>query len=196
MATHTNTDVRVLFRSPQMNPEASGFRPIRFGLWKSIFDRVPESTEVVWGRRAVKVVQDDSKQHPITVELDDGTALEADFVVVADGSQSEVRKALLPSEAPSFTGLVLLCGTSNQDPPPELLNRHGLVLGNDGISMFIGHEEPGKTVWAVCYVSSEPHEPLRVRTATESQQEEILKEVVYPSKVINVSGYLEINILA
>lgn len=186
MATHTDTDYKVLFVSPKMVPEFSGFRPIRYGLWKSLLGHVPQSTPILWGKNAVRVTQDSSNEHPITVHLDDDSTIEADLVVVADGSQSAVRNSLLPDEKPSFSGLVLLCGTTNQDPPQMLTNKHGLVLGNDGVAMFVAHEGPNKTLWSVTCVASEPHPPLRVRTATKEQQQEVLKEVVLsPSIYIN-----------
>lgn len=141
-----------------MKPEISGFRPVRVGLWKTLLGLLPESTTISWSKQAVKVVQDvSSPESPLEVHLDDGSVIEADLVVVADGNQSEVRKSMLPQENPNFTGLVLICGSSPREPPTGSLKRHGLIIGRDGVSMSLGHEAPGKSIWAVASVYPEPH---------------------------------------
>lgn len=172
LALHSPSGCNIICQSPPMDAKQAGFRPVRYGLWTSLFQRLPSSVTINWGQSAVDVIEGEKN----LVKLEDGREIEADIVVVADGTQSQIAQKKLATSPPSFTGLVLLCGSSNKDPPPALCNKHGLVLGDDGVAMFVGHEEPGKTSWAVSFVQKEPHAPHRVRTATKESQQAVFDE--------------------
>ena len=71
-------------------------------------------------------------EHDAVVQLEDGSTLEADVLVAADGIGSLARRSLLPGTEPEYAGYVAWRGMSDEvDVDPELTEQFG-----DSLSTF------------------------------------------------------------
>ena len=77
------------------------------------------------GRRLAAV---DEQRDGVALHFDDGTAVEADLVIAADGVRSVVRQALYGDDNPTYTGqMVWRALLKGSDVPPEALEPNGHV---------------------------------------------------------------------
>ena len=96
-----------------------------------VLSRNLRRTRIHLGARCTEVA---SGSHAATARFADGSAIEADVIVGADGLHSAVRKSLFGQEAPHFTGCICYRGLVPRDEvPPDLFTADGtLWMGPHG----------------------------------------------------------------
>lgn len=80
-------------------------------------------TDVRFGMRCIGVEAADAVAH-----FSDGSALEADVIVGADGIHSKVRESLFGADAPRFTGCICFRGMAPADKVPQEVNTSDVTL--------------------------------------------------------------------
>jgi len=102
-----------------------GFRTIlRENLHRVLADSLAEGT-IQFGRRCVRVEQDASQ---VTAVFDDGTHVEADLLIAADGIHSAIRKQLQPDRHLRYAGYTCWRGVMSEVPTgyvPECVETWG-----------------------------------------------------------------------
>ncbi len=78
-----------------------------------------KSTDIRLGKRAVAI---ESSDRGAVARFGDGSEIEADMVVGADGIHSVVRNSLFGAEAPRFTGCICWRGMAPADAVPRDIN--------------------------------------------------------------------------
>ena len=84
--------------------------------------RALATTAIRLGKRCIGVDPGDAGKQPAAVQFADGSALEADLVVGADGIHSAVRKSLFGADAPRFTGCICWRGMAPIEAVPADIN--------------------------------------------------------------------------
>jgi salicylate hydroxylase len=122
------------FRAPQLD----FFRP---DLHRVLADALPPGC-LHLGARVVAVEQLETAAR---IELADGTRLEADVVVAADGIRSPLRQQLAGADDPVFSGTVVYRGVARRedvaDVHPEHVNYYWLGPYRHGVSYWIAGGE-------------------------------------------------------
>ncbi|MBC9822957.1 FAD-dependent monooxygenase [Terrabacter sp. MAHUQ-38] len=102
-------------------------------------------------RHGCRVVSAQSRQDGIRVQLEDGSALDADLLVGADGVHSVVRRVIDPDAAPArYVGLTNFGGITERSPLATVLppRQWHFVFGAE--AFFGAHPTPGgDVVWFV-----------------------------------------------
>ena len=80
------------------------------------------ATEIRLGKRCVGVDPCDGVKRPAAAQFADGSAIEADLVVGADGIHSAVRRSLFGADAPRFTGCICWRGMAPVEAVPSDIN--------------------------------------------------------------------------
>ena len=77
-----------------------------------------KTTEIRLGKRCIGVDGGDAGKRPASARFADGSEIEADIVVGADGIHSAVRESLFGADAPRFTGCICWRGMAPVDAVP------------------------------------------------------------------------------
>lgn len=80
---------------------------MRTRLRQTLLSRVPEDW-VHFGRTCISAEPPTNPGEPIKLQFSDGSQSECDVLVVADGTNSKLRKYLMPEEKPGYTGVTML----------------------------------------------------------------------------------------
>lgn len=121
----------------------------------------------------------------VLVNLSDGSEEECDILIVADGSNSIIRRLLRPEHQLHFAGAVIIGARTHQlDKLPSFLDKTwGGVIGGDGHFVFVAPNDQTSALWSVSYLSSTPRESKAAGTMTQNEIDEILSEVKERTKI-------------
>ena len=105
------SDFREKFGAPNLGVHRADLLAILAGALKT--------TDIRTGLRAVAV---ETRAHSAVARFADGSEIEADIVVGADGIHSVVRRSLFGADAPRFTGCICWRGMAAADAVPRDIN--------------------------------------------------------------------------
>ena len=102
----------------------------------------------------------------IKVSLGDGSVVQGDILIAADGSRSKLGSLLRPNHELDYAGVYLWSGISKYPQPeavPKPVNRDwGVVVGTkDGVGGFFSPVDSTSALWCLSRRSSSSMEPLR-----------------------------------
>ena len=165
-------------------PQAN-MRIARSKLREILIKNVPSSVIINWNC-AVKSAHE-LEDGQVLVDLADGTQQQCHLLIVADGSNSFIRKALRPEHVLNFAGAVSLAArTRPLDKLPSPLEKtFGGVIGGDGHFGFVAASDRTSALWSVSYLSDAPREAKAAGTMTDEEIDEILAEAKERTKVFS-----------
>lgn len=165
-------------RSPPVEdlPQSS-IRIGRLKLREILLKNVSSSIPIHWNC-ALKSAKE-LENGKVLVNLSDGSEEECDLLIVADGSNSIIRRLLRPEHELHFAGAVVIAGRTHQlDQFPSPLDRTwGAVIGGDGHFLVVAPNDQTSAFWGVSYLSSTPRQSKAAGTMNEHEIEQILSEV-------------------
>jgi 2-polyprenyl-6-methoxyphenol hydroxylase-like FAD-dependent oxidoreductase len=158
------------------NPPSTGIRMVRYVLRNMLIEGLPTHTKVHWGKGCSGVRNLDNGR--VEVEIEDGSTEQCDLLIAADGANSKIRTALLPSDTLNFAGAICMMGTSKfPSGKPDLLDhKWGANLSGQGIAFLTFPVDATTGVWGLTYRSKAPRERIRGQEALQRKQA-ILDEV-------------------
>lgn len=118
----TRTDSRAVNERYGMH----NFTIHRADLHRVLLDQLPAGT-VRTGKRAVQISE---QTNSVTVRFDDDTTYQTDYLLVADGIHSPLRRQLLPNSAPRYAGYT--CWRAVTDWPDNGLTEATETWGSRG----------------------------------------------------------------
>ncbi|GHE43350.1 FAD-dependent monooxygenase [Sphingobacterium griseoflavum] len=125
------------------NLQQKNFAVHRGDLHTFLLNKLPADT-VILGREAVHARQDGER---VRIHFDDGSSVEADALIVADGVKSRLRQQLLPNAVPRYAGYT--CWRAIIDNS-SLQLQHGSetwgAKGRFGMTPLVGN----KLYWYAC----------------------------------------------
>lgn len=111
----------------------------RGGLQMMLLQAVRERLGVDAVRTGAVVAGYEDTADGVRIRLADGTAVDADVLVAADGIRSAVRRQLFPDEGPPpWNGLVLWRGTTRV-AAPAFLGGRTMIMAGDGTEKFVAY---------------------------------------------------------
>lgn len=166
------------FKQPATPPDglpANSMRIARYVLRQHLIDGLPKSCDAYWNLSCESAESLDDGR--VQVTLSDGSTVECDLLVAADGANSKIRAALRPNDKLQYAGAVSISGNSQfSDGLPDLIKEdHGMVLSGIGSSLFLSPIDDHSAVWSVSWLEPKPREPVRGDEAVKAK-DEILKE--------------------
>ena len=150
----------------------------RNALQRALADAAVESgTDIRWGTAVVDAKRD--KNSKMTISLSNGTIVSCDMLIAADGSRSNLRTRLRPSDKLDFAGVICISGTAkfeNEKSVPKPLDRDwGALLGGQGIGLFVAPVDSESALWSLSYYAQQPREQLHY-PMSEKDVEALLEE--------------------
>lgn len=138
-----------------------------YGVYRSTFQNILIDAvgreNIHMGKECVNVDQGDGD---VTVEFKDGTTVDAEFVVGADGITSAVRTSIFPETTVEYLDCVTHRGLPNWSPPEELDHILWNVFGADGHVGFVPLEpdtREGYWFYTTAGTPGETHNPEDVK---------------------------------
>ena len=110
-----------------------------------------QGISIAYNKRLTAI--DDKPDHPIVAHFDDGTSIEGDLIIGADGIRSQVRRAVMPeAPKPVYSGLLAPGGFSpclDSDVTPRSNQRIHFIFGQNGFFGYFNTMTPEgpRTVW-------------------------------------------------
>lgn len=111
-----------------------------------------EGLDIAFGKRLARI--EDRADQPIVAHFDDGTEIEGDFIVGADGVHSVVRSHVVPDGPTPFdTGLVGFGGLMARSLVDDALDKSGMAMtfgrsGSFGYAICGPHPDNGAMWWS------------------------------------------------
>jgi 2-polyprenyl-6-methoxyphenol hydroxylase-like FAD-dependent oxidoreductase len=136
-----------------------------------------EGISVTYNKRLTAI--DDRPGQPIVAYFDDGTSIEGDLIVGADGIRSQVRRAVMPeAPKPAYSGLLSTGGFSpclDSNVTPRSDQRVHFIFGQNG---FFGYfntltAEGPRTLW--WSTASAPLDPRDQTSTTAKDDKDALR---------------------
>jgi 2-polyprenyl-6-methoxyphenol hydroxylase-like FAD-dependent oxidoreductase len=151
-------------------------RIARSKLREILIKHLPSSVTVNWNC-AVKSAQE-LEDGQILVDLCDGTQKQCHLLIVADGSNSTIRRVLRSEHVLNFTGAVCIVARTRAlaKLPSPIDKAWGGVLGGNGHCLFVAPCDRTSVLWAVSYLSDTPRDRKAAGTMTDEEIDEILAE--------------------
>jgi len=169
---------RVLFRSPtkiacRQRFGANFFQVQRSDLHALLRSALPEGAI----RLGMRCTQAKSTSGAAVLEFSDGTEVESDVVVGADGIHSTVRNCLFGSGAPRFTGVICWRGQVPAEKlPPGLIPHDSLNWMGPGGCVVHYYVRPGQLVNFIAHRKT--HEWAQESWSVEGNRDELLSAFV------------------
>ncbi|KAK0278417.1 hypothetical protein LTR35_009156 [Friedmanniomyces endolithicus] len=157
------------------SPLDADFRIGRLRLRQILHKVASEYGKVNWGSVCSGVTsQQDGR---LCLSFDDGKKDVCDFLVVADGANSKIRKYLRPQDNLSFAGPINISVVSRfAESAPPLLNRDwGIVASGNGTALFTCPVDKTTVHWSLSYMANEPGDLPR-RPISPELSAQILRE--------------------
>lgn len=134
-----------------------------------------EGISVNYNKRLTAI--DDTPGEPVVAHFADGTSMEADLIVGADGIRSAVRQAIMPdAPKPVYTGMMAPGGVSPcliPDVAPRSRQRMHFIFGRNGFFGYFNIVMPSgpRTVWwSTASAELESRESMAAASTTSLQQ--------------------------
>ncbi|KAK9837382.1 hypothetical protein WJX84_006687 [Apatococcus fuscideae] len=143
-------------RAPGEDPRAQELMRIsRSQLRQTLLYRV--TSGIHWGKVCTSAVPAAKPGGHVQLGFSDGSAVNCDLLVVADGTRSKLRACLLPRETNSYAGICMLMGRTEQlkELPPELLKGQYLAMGQRGVALFMCSVEKTTAMWSLSWKAPE-----------------------------------------
>jgi len=173
-------------RSPPVQGlSQSNMRIARSKLREILIKNVPSSININWNC-AIKSAHE-LEDGQILVDLSDGTQQQCHLLIVADGSNSVIRKALRPEYELHFAGAISIgARTHALDKLPSPLDKTwGGAIGGDGHFLFVAPSDRTSALWSISYLSSNPRELKSAGIINDEEIDQILDEVKERIKVFD-----------
>jgi 2-polyprenyl-6-methoxyphenol hydroxylase-like FAD-dependent oxidoreductase len=163
----------------------SGIRIARSKLRQILIQNVDPSIVIHWNC-ALKSAKE-LENGTISVNLSDGSEKECDLLIVADGSNSIVRKVLRPEHQLQFAGACSITGrTHHLDKLPSPIDQTwGGAIGGDGHFLFVASSDQTTALWSVSYLSSTPRQAKSPGTMNDEEIDQLLEEAKERTKVFS-----------
>ncbi len=154
----------------------AGIMITRAALHRVLVDRaIQQGISVDYNKRLVSI--EDKPGKPIVAHFDDGTSVQGDLIIGADGIRSQVRQAVMPdAPKPVYSGLSAPGGISpclEGDVIPRSNQRVHFIFGKDG---FFGYfnvvtpDGPRTMWWSTASAPLEDREKTATTTMAEHKQ--------------------------
>lgn len=152
--------LKVQQHTPPGLPAAS-MRIARYLLRRTLIEALPESDTIHWATACTNAIGLPSGQ--VQVQLSDGRMQVCDFLIVADGANSKLRRAIRPDDNLHFAGAVCIGGNARlpNGVPKPVTEDWGLVLGGGGTGLFASPIDQKSAVWSISYLAAEPRTTMK-----------------------------------
>lgn len=173
-------------RSPPVEDlSRSSIRISRLKLREILLRNVSSSIPIHWGCAVTSAKELDNGS--VLVSLSNGNEEECDLFIVADGSNSVIRRLLRPEHELHFAGAVTIAARTHplEKLPSPLDRTWGGCIGGDGHFLFVAPNDHTSALWSVSYLSATPREPKSAGTMNENEIDEILSEAKERIKVFD-----------
>jgi 2-polyprenyl-6-methoxyphenol hydroxylase-like FAD-dependent oxidoreductase len=163
----------------------SNMRIARSKLREILIKNIPSSININWNCSIKSAHELEDGQ--ILVDLADGTQQQCHLLIVADGSNSVIRKALRPESELHFAGAIsIMARTHALDKLPSPLDKTwGGAIGGDGHFLFVAPSDRTSALWSISYLSSTPRDPKSAGKINDEEIDQILDEVKERTKVFS-----------
>lgn len=126
----------------------------------------------------------------VQVRLSDGSVVECDVLIAADGASSKIRETLRPQDKLSFAGAVCLSGTARfaegEVPKPMNKNWGSLLGGGEGKGLFVSPVDSRSALWNLSYLASQPRDLERKKQPlSEDDARNVCEEALEVGKVFS-----------
>ena len=161
----------------------SSLRIARSKLREILVKNVPSSVRIHWNCAIQSAKELDNGN--VLVELPDGSQEECHLFIVADGSNSCIRRILRPDHQLRFAGAVSIVGRTHAlDTLPSPLNKtFGGAIGGDGHFAFIAPSDRTSALWSISYLTDTPREAKSAGTINDQELDRILDEAKERTKI-------------
>ena len=169
--------LKVKPRSPPDGLPVPNMRIARYLLRQTLVEALSPNDTIRWATACRGARQLSSGQ--VEVQLNNGQVQECDFLIVADGASSKLRRALRPHDNLSFAGAVCITGNARflDEVPKPVTADWGMVLGGSGTSLFASPIDEHSAVWSLGYLAAEPR-PARKQPIPEDEIDDLLQEAL------------------
>lgn len=170
----TNTPAKM--QKFENDPGNSTIRIVRYVLRDILLANVPSNTTIHWEKGCTSAL--DLSNGKVQVTLSDGSTDSADLLIAADGANSAVRSAILPSESLQYAGAICIMGTSRfpSGKPDILSKKWGMTFSGTGTQFLNFPVDENTGVWGLTYRSDQPRERIKGDEAL-ARNDEIMQEV-------------------
>jgi 2-polyprenyl-6-methoxyphenol hydroxylase-like FAD-dependent oxidoreductase len=160
-------------------------RIARSKLREILIKNVPSSVSINWNC-AIKSAHE-LEDGQILIDLSDGTQQQCHLLIVADGSNSVIRKALRPEHQLHFAGPILIAARTHAlDKLPSPLDKTwGGAIGGDGHFLFVAPYDRTSALWSISYLSDTTRDPKAAETMNDEEIDQILDKVKERTKVFS-----------
>lgn len=114
--------------------------------WNTLYNTLFDAFPAEHYHRGMKLVDLTQNEQRVTAIFEDGSSVEGDLLIGADGAGSTVRSLLLPGVGPSYSGYVVWRGLVDESRLPEFAKAQifeDFVFQQDPESLMLEYMVPG-----------------------------------------------------
>ena len=150
----------------------------RNALQRALADATVKSgSDIRWNTEVVDAKSNENGM--MAVSLSDGTTIDCDMLIAADGSRSKLRARLRPDDKLDYAGVVCISGTAkfeSEESVPKPVDRDwGALLSGQGVGLFVAPVDRKSALWSLSYYAQQPREHQRY-PMSEKHIEALLEE--------------------